>query len=494
MPSLPIHVLQGTPKEATAYVCQIRAMRRASAGVRNSLDNALLKQAYSWNEFTKGLSNSDPLSYGLAGAGGGALIATLNELRRKKKQRNYSNILLGAGIGGGIGAGGAYLNKQLDPAGMVDRANIGGTTAPSPDTNKKKPEKLDETTPLGTNPVTGNPVPGLNEGDVTEVSPAPPLEFAPSRKGENGEVIPGREISDSSVRELPDPWLDGALTERGDDPVSWLGNALLSPGEAVLQGANLAARSANDSDYEGQFNDFYGTDIQVPEVPVDSPGLRGTIASAIGGGVRRKAVKHLNKAEQGVADLVSHESIMSSAPDVYVDQAVNHTPKKSVPIGGPITSKAHRKAVKNWLTTAPPDEVIAVLTGAPEAPTQITDALGNKHAMNIDIAKNMLGGHQMTVPVTGQAAKDIPQPHKYIPLRDGTPLVPAQQVQGQFDSIFSGDVKKPSRAATQHAQGLGRKKFINKVLGSKGSKLLASLPFGIGAIAEIVEQLNTRGK
>jgi hypothetical protein len=123
MSNIPAQVLLGTPKEATAYIYQIRAMRKASPTLVNTLNTAFAKQAYSWKDFKTGLTTSSPLAYGLAGAGTGGLLAALNEERKKKKHRNYSNILWGALTGGGLGAGGAYANKQIGPGGVSELLN-----------------------------------------------------------------------------------------------------------------------------------------------------------------------------------------------------------------------------------------------------------------------------------------------------------------------------------------------------------------------------------
>jgi hypothetical protein len=88
----------------------------------------------------------------------------------------------------------------------------------------------------------------------------------------------------------------------------------------------------------------------------------------------------------------------------------------------------------------------------------------------------------------------VPQQQPLNPFGSTDPLKPAKKVKGQFDSIFSGDIKKPSRVATQHAQGMGQMGRTNSWLKGRAARALTSLPFGIGAIAEIVEQLNTRGK
>jgi len=124
MSNIPAHVLLGTPKEATAYIYQIRAMRKASPTLVNTLNTAFAKQAYSWEDFKTGLTTSKPLAYGLAGAGTGGLLAALNEERKKKKNRDYSNVLWGALTGGGLGAGGAYLNDQV--GGVSNALSIAG--------------------------------------------------------------------------------------------------------------------------------------------------------------------------------------------------------------------------------------------------------------------------------------------------------------------------------------------------------------------------------
>lgn len=532
MPSLPIHVLQGTPKEATAYVCQIRAMRRASTGVRNSLDNALLKQAYSWNEFTaslgdykdkftkglrgytdeftKGLSNSDPLSYGLAGAGGGALIAALNELRRKKKHRNYSNILLGAGIGGGVGAGGAYLNKELGLADVFDNANLGGAATPAPDTSK--PPTLDEDTVIGgpgSATATGeDPVDKpvkLKPGDVTEMHPSPNLKFEPPTIGENGEVIPGKQISGDTSLKLP--WWEGVKSELGDDPVDWAGNMLLAPGQGAIDITNwlknripsfslpgLPEGAVGGVHYEGPDVVEDGLLSNVPDIPA-SPVLAGGLASGIGGAVRRKGTKMLDNIEQGRATQASQEAIASSAPDAYKHQAVK-TPTNHIAVGGAskIDSVEHAEAVKHWLKTTDPDDIIKVLNDT-EIEFQIPGKRHiDEHLMNREVLRTMLGGAEMKVPVTGAARQPVPQQQPLNPWKSTDPLVPAKKVKGQFDSIFSGDIKKPSRVATQHAQGLGRMTKPNSWLKGRFARALTTLPFGIGTAAEIYEQLQTRGK
>ena len=126
MSNIPAHVLLGTPKEATAYIYQIRAMRKASPTLVNTLNTAFAKQAYSWEDFKTGLTSSSPTSYGLAGAGTGALLAALNEERKKKKHRDYSNVLWGALTGGGLGAGGAYLADKAELGNIGERIGPGG--------------------------------------------------------------------------------------------------------------------------------------------------------------------------------------------------------------------------------------------------------------------------------------------------------------------------------------------------------------------------------
>jgi len=126
MSNIPAHVLLGTPKEATAYIYQIRAMRKASPTLVNTLNTAFAKQAYSWEDFKTGLTSSSPTSYGLAGAGTGALLAALNEERKKKKHRDYSNVLWGALTGGGLGAGGAYLADKAEIGNIGERLKPGG--------------------------------------------------------------------------------------------------------------------------------------------------------------------------------------------------------------------------------------------------------------------------------------------------------------------------------------------------------------------------------
>ena len=127
MSAIPANVLLGTSKEAAAYIQQIRTMRKDSPSFAKAADAQFLKQAYGWEDFRQGLSDSSPLSYGLAGAGGGGLLAAINELRRKKKHRNWWNVLKGLGIGGALGAGGAQLNEMFRPDAGGNNANNNAT-------------------------------------------------------------------------------------------------------------------------------------------------------------------------------------------------------------------------------------------------------------------------------------------------------------------------------------------------------------------------------
>ena len=150
MSTVPANILLGTPKEAAAYIHQVRDARKASPSLAKALDEQLLKQAYGWEEFKGGLGESSPLSYGLAGAGGGGLLAALNEMRHKKKHRNWWNVLKGMGIGGALGAGGAKLNKALGVSKLL--------TQPS---NEPTPEN--ETSGLFGSPVYQAPTDALNQ-------------------------------------------------------------------------------------------------------------------------------------------------------------------------------------------------------------------------------------------------------------------------------------------------------------------------------------------
>ena len=341
MTSLPIHVLQGTPKEATAYICQIRAMRRASAGVRNSLDNALLKQAYSWNDFTAGLSNSAPLSYGIAGAGGGALIAALNELRRKKKQRNYSNILLGAGIGGGIGAGGAYLNRELDPAGMFDRAFPGEPTPPKP--NKPDPPKLI------------SEVEGLNdsEGNPTATQVMGPDDGKPLAEQQGSPTV-------------------AILGSQGDDAV-----------ESAVNLTGIPARTL--------------TDVVGGDGEALTPLVAGLGTSAMAHGGMTAASQFGEKVlDPRIAALRAQATINRMGPGTVVSSAM-----ANVWDGGTaqhIVSQDHHNAARKWLGKASDKELKAVINGG------VSVDLGPHHGptgrMSLDVhgIREMVAGVQLEIP------------------------------------------------------------------------------------------------
>ena len=131
MSAIPANVLLGTSKEAAAYIQQIRTMRKDSPSFAKAADAQFLKQAYGWEDFRQGLGGTSPLSYGLAGAGGGGLLAAINELRRKKKHRNWWNVLKGMGIGGALGAGGAQLNEMFRPDGGPAAGPAAGSDAGS---------------------------------------------------------------------------------------------------------------------------------------------------------------------------------------------------------------------------------------------------------------------------------------------------------------------------------------------------------------------------
>jgi len=164
----------------------------------------MFKQAYSWDEFTKGFRNYSPTSYGVAGAGTGALVAALNEMRKDKEDRNYWNTLTGAAVGGGVGAGGAYLSSGIPN--LVTRLT-------------------GEETPAGATEDNANPTPPPPGGTSTtppgETSTTPAPEYDPdqdpSRVGATTPPAPGTPSDDITSDDYVAPTGDGE-GESGEDP------------------------------------------------------------------------------------------------------------------------------------------------------------------------------------------------------------------------------------------------------------------------------------
>lgn len=120
MSVVPDEVLLGTVKEAAAYITQIRTLRAASPSLAKEIDAELVKQAYNWTDYTDAMSSGDPLTYSLTGAGIGGLLSTIDQLKREKEDRNWWDVLTGAGLGGATGAGLSYVVPQIEP--LIDRA------------------------------------------------------------------------------------------------------------------------------------------------------------------------------------------------------------------------------------------------------------------------------------------------------------------------------------------------------------------------------------
>lgn len=285
--SVPLEVLRGTPKEATAYLHQIRALRNSSSEVRRSLDESLLKQAYSWDEFTSGLGNYSPLSYGLAGGGAGALIAAFNEQRKRKKHRNYSNVLMGGLLGGGLGAGGAYAlgPKGLDVENLP--AHISG-------------EGVD--TVAGTDP--GEPAlqdPGGYDQGLYDLN-----------KPDSVGTIPGVEtVLDADEPPVPQGSIDNTL----------ITDIATGPGETVLEAAGVSPSVASQPIAGGAATTAL---------------LRGTTegtAAAADHGADARAANRQTKAD-------------SAAVKSEVPQKVKDEVKALPPKGGP---KARQQVVGKWI-------------------------------------------------------------------------------------------------------------------------------------------------
>jgi hypothetical protein len=142
---IPKEILLGTTEQAADYVQTIRTLRAANVDLSKQADaqfrsNGLLfvrelekfaqedapapappaatgptdvnASGSFWDSLTS------PAGLGVAGGVLGGGVAAVNELRKKEEDRNWWNTLIGAGIGGGVGYGGAHLMNLASEAAM----------------------------------------------------------------------------------------------------------------------------------------------------------------------------------------------------------------------------------------------------------------------------------------------------------------------------------------------------------------------------------------
>lgn len=136
---IPKEILLGTPEQAADYVQTIRTLRTANVELSKQADAEFRSNGLLFiRELEKlALEDTEPVvaedvqptttpeevnytdsawsaltspgGLGVVGGVVGGGIAAVNELSKKKKDRNWWNTLVGAGIGGGVGWGGGHL-------------------------------------------------------------------------------------------------------------------------------------------------------------------------------------------------------------------------------------------------------------------------------------------------------------------------------------------------------------------------------------------------